>query len=149
MLDMLGLSPTLCWAILGMALLILEIFTLSFVMSFFGVAALVVALLKAALGFDNLALEILVFAGLGFSCLFFFRKKLLKLMNRGPEVALDKAKVFVLTADIPPESTAKVEYQGVAWDAYNPSTAPLSKGDKVVVVDTEGIKLVVRPVGRS
>lgn len=135
------------WAILGMVLLIIEIFTLSFVVSFFGVAALIVALLKV-LGLSNLAVEILIFSGVGFSCIFFFRRKLQRVMNRGPEVALDKAKVFILTADVPPHATAKVEYQGVAWDAYNDSDARLLKGDKVVVTDTEGIKLIVRPFSR-
>lgn len=141
-----GLTPTMVWAMIGMTLLVIEIFTLSFGVVFFGVAALVVALLKAATGLDHWGTEILVFAGLGFSGLLLFRRKIMTALGKQAEFTPDRHKIIELTADIPPRSSAKVEYQGVAWDAYNDSTTPLKRGDKAQVLDTEGIKLIVRPL---
>ena len=144
---MTGLTPTLIWAIFGMLLLMVEIFTLSFVFVFFGVAALVMAGIKAATGFDHFVTEILVFAAMGGACLFFFRERVVKAFGKKGDFANDTHKVIVLTADVPARSQAKVEYQGVAWDAYNDTDRSLVKGDKAIVTGTEGIKLIVKPHG--
>lgn len=145
---MFGLSPTLVWAILGFALLIVEIFTQSFVVVFFGVAALAVAALKAATGYANLPYEILAFAAIGTSCIFLFRQKLLKAFFSRGGIAIDRMKVIELSADVPARGTAKVEYQGTIWDAHNESDVALRRGEQAMVVDTDGIKLVVRPAGQ-
>ena len=140
-----GLSPTVIWAILGMALLAVEIFTQSFVLAFFGAAALLVALVKATTGLESLVTETFMFAGTGFACILLFRSKLVKALGKKGDFAADKSQIIVLTADVPPHSMAKIEYQGTAWDAYNDTDRTLRSGDKVVVVNTEGIKLIIRP----
>lgn len=142
---MTDLSPTVLWAIAGLLLLIVEIFTLSFVVVFFGVAALIVALLKL-FGLSNFTAELLIFGALGAACLFFFRQKLLKNFGRGAHGhSIDHHQQITVTAGIAPHGQAKVEYQGTLWDALNDSDRPIQRGDKVRVVKTEGIKLVVRP----
>lgn len=138
------ISPTV-WAALGFLLLIVEIFTLSFVVVFFGVAALVVALTKYTTGLNDLTTELLIFAGVGGACLFFFRNKLRKTFNKGGGISSDTSNIIELTAALAPHKTGKIEYQGTVWDAYNDSEMPLSVGDKAVIVRTEGIKLIVRP----
>lgn len=139
------ITPSTVWAALGFLLLIFEIFTLSFVVVFFGVAALVVALIKYTTGLDNITAELLIFAGVGGSCLFFFRNKLRKTFNKRGGIANDASTVIELTAAVPPQKTGKIEYQGTVWDAFNESDRPLAVGDKAVIVRTEGIKLIVRP----
>ena len=139
------MSPTIIWAIFGFCLLIVEIFTLSFVCLFFGLAAIAVACLRATLGFPNLSVEIITFAVLGGACLLAFRDKLLKNFGKSPGLTTDAHQTITLTADIAPHKAARVEYQGTNWDAHNDSDTPLRCGDTAVIAKTKGIKLILRP----
>jgi membrane protein implicated in regulation of membrane protease activity len=143
-----GLAPWIIWAAFGLLLLIVEMFTLSFVMVFFGFAALLVAVLKGTLGLDNLALELVIFAVAGLACLLGLRGKLRESFGKRGGIEIDQAKEIELSAPLAPRGSGKIEYQGAPWDAVNESDAQLAKGAKVVVVRTEGIKIVVRPKGR-
>lgn len=130
---------------LGFILLIFEMFTLSFVVVFFGIAALCVALLKYTTGLSNVTVELLIFAAIGGACLLFFRKKLRKTFLKRGGIKTDEATVFELSQPIAAHKTGKIEYQGSIWDAYNDSDADLPSGVKVIIVRTEGIRLVIRP----
>lgn len=142
------LSGDVVWGVVGLLLLIAEIFSGAFVLCFFGAAALIIAGAKALTGTENLAVEVAAFALLGIASLFLFREKLLRNFGRrSAGVALDSQKVVELTAALPARSAGKVEYQGTLWDAYNDSDMNLRAGDKAVVVGTQGIKLILKPIG--
>lgn len=140
-----NISPTTVWAALGLILLIMEVFTLSFVVVFFGIGALFVAAIKFSTGLSNLSVELLIFAATGGSCLVVFRSKLRRAFNKGSKVSGDATTVIELSCAIAPRKTGKIEYQGTVWDAYNDSAEPMSIGQKVIIDRTEGIKLVVKP----
>ncbi len=142
------LSPAMIWAIVGLVLLIVEVFTLSFVVLFFGISALIVAGLKFTTSTNNLALELTIFAVLGCACLLGFRKKLRQTFNTGAKVNTDASTVIDLSVSLSPHGNAKIEYQGTIWDAYNDSDIHLKKGDKVIIIRTDGIKLIVKPYHR-
>jgi membrane protein implicated in regulation of membrane protease activity len=142
------LSPAMIWAAIGLMLLIIEVFTLSFVVLFFGLSALVVAGLKLATGTHNLAIEIVVFAVLGVACLLGFRKKLRQTFNKSARVNTDASTIIDLSVAIAPHCKAKIEYQGTIWDAHNESDIQLKAGDKAIITRTDGIKLIVRPYQR-
>lgn len=137
-------SPAIFWVVLGLVLVIAEMFSLSLVLLFFGVAALIVAVAKY-LGLNNLPLEITLFAVLGIAGMFLFRKMLLKTLKTQREIGIDLNTPIVLSADLPAHGSAKVEYQGVLWTAINKTGAPLPKGSKAFVLNTDGVKIVIGP----
>lgn len=138
------LSAAVLWAILGIVLLIAEIFTMSFFMVFFGIGAVVVALLKT-LGFNHLPLEIITFTMLGVGGIFVFRKKMVQSFSEQNQMSLDQNQKITLSSDLPARGSAQVYYQGSTWTAVNESGSNFKKGDEVVILRTESIKLIVGP----
>lgn len=142
------LSAAAIWAILGLVLLIAEIFSGSFFLCFFGLAALIVASIKQATGLDQMALEIIAFATIGMSGLLFFRKKLLRNFGHStPNITIDTQSIVSLSNDLPAHGSGKIEYQGTLWDAFNDSDQDLHRGDRASVIATRGIQLIIRPSG--
>ena len=136
-------SSPIIWVVLGLVLIIVEMFSLSLVLLFFGVAALVVAVLKYA-GLNNLPIEILAFAILGIAGLLLFRSKLRRSLKSQPDHSIDRNRPIILSVDVPARGSAGIEYQGVLWTAVNASDAPMKKGDQVFIQSTEGVKLIIR-----
>ncbi len=137
-------SPALIWAVVGIILTLAEIFTTSFFLIFFGVSALVVALLKYFLGLENLAIELLVFALLGMAGILIFRKKVLSSIKGKDGYTIDRHQQLVLSQDLPAHRDGRVMYQGVSWMAYNEGSEELKQGEKAIIVRTEGVKLILR-----
>jgi membrane protein implicated in regulation of membrane protease activity len=119
-------------------------FSLSLVLLFFGVSALLVALAKF-LGLNNLPLEIVLFAVLGIGSMLLFRKKMQFSLKTQSGLSIDRNALIVLTHDIPAHGTAAVTYQGVSWTAVNETDSDFKKGNKVYVQRTDGVKLIVLP----
>lgn len=138
------LTPTFFWVVAGLILIIAEMFSLSLVLLFFGVAALLVAVAKF-LGLNSLPLEIVLFAVLGIGSMLLFRKKLKASLGTGSGLSIDRNASIVLAHDLPAHGAVAVTYQGVVWTAVNESEQNLAKGAKVYVQRTEGVKLIVRP----
>lgn len=136
------------WAIFGVALICAEVVTTSFVLIFFGFAALIVAGLKFA-GLDNLPLELTIFAVLGMLDIFLFRKKVMANFAVRHDLKTDASKHITLSHDVPPGGEAPVNYQGAVWTAVNETAQPLKKGEKVMIARTEGIKLIVAPTNHT
>lgn len=142
---MFDLSPTLVWLILGIILIAVEILTTTFVVLFFGVAAVLVALLKV-IGLDNLTAEILIFSLLGLAGLILFRKKLLlKLSSTHAVDGLQNAQL-ILSADIAAHAAGAVTHQGTVWTAINETDQGMKKGDKVLIDRIDGVKLILRKI---
>jgi membrane protein implicated in regulation of membrane protease activity len=137
------MSTTVVWATLGIALILLEVFTSTFVLLFFGVAALLVAGLKL-LGLAHLALEIAIFGGLGMGLTLLLRNKIkASLGSRAGQYRSDE--LLYLDQDIAPGATASIAYQGTTWTAVNDSDRLLAKGSRAVIARTEGVKLFLKP----
>ncbi len=137
-----NLTPTILWAIIGISLMIAEIFTLSFVLIFFGVAALIVAGL-VAMGLNNISIEIFIFAMIGLSGIFLFRKKMAASLKTKTKITSDVNQKLDLTDDIPAGKHARISYQGTLWTTHNESGNDLKKGDRVFITKTDGINLFV------
>lgn len=134
------MSPTIIWAILGLVLIVAELVTFTFVLMFFGIAALVVSVCKVA-GLDHLVFEIFLFSLIGLSGIFLFRKKMVATCSSRKNVAIDKYKPLILSCDVPAHGQARVTYQGTEWTAHNESGRDLKKGEKAIIARTEGIEL--------
>ncbi|EKD42537.1 MAG: hypothetical protein ACD_73C00114G0003 [uncultured bacterium] len=140
-----NLSPTVIWAILGIILIVVELVSFSFVLLFFGLAALIVSALKL-LGLNHLTGEIFIFAILGIAGVFFFRSRLLANVKPQSTLLTDVNQQIVLSHDIPAGKSARINYQGTTWTAHNEAAKDLKKGDAVIIERIDGINLYVKVV---
>jgi membrane protein implicated in regulation of membrane protease activity len=128
------------WGILGVALLLIEVVSGTFIVVFFGLAALILAALKLT-GLNHLGFELLIFALLGLVLTIAFRNKFLARMSSRATYTNDSNHVITLSSDIDAKSEATILYQGTQWTAVNPGDVPFKQGQKVTITKTEGIKL--------
>ena len=139
-----GISTTVLWAVAGIILFVAEIFTSTFILLFLGIAAIIVAVVKL-LGLDHLGAELIIFAILSLGGILFFRKKLLAgLQVKGGGFSNDSEHKLTLSAEVPAQSSASVNYQGTTWTAVNESDVDYHKGETVIIDRTEGVKLILR-----
>jgi membrane protein implicated in regulation of membrane protease activity len=132
------------WAVLGLVLIITEVLSLTFVLLFFGVSALLIAGAKL-FGLNNAAVEMALFGVIGIGGLLIFRKKLKDALSSRKGMQIDRENVVILSAPVPPRGRAQIQYQGTTWTAINQSDVALNAGDEVRISSTEGIKLIIQP----
>lgn len=143
-----GITPAILWAIAGLVLIVAEVLTVTFILLFFGIAALSVALVKF-LGLSHLPLEIGLFAIIGLSGILLFRKRIRANFESKKSVAIDLNKKIILSAAVPAKSHARVEYQGSFWTVVNQTEHTFMPGDEARIVRTEGIELHIAPIHHS
>lgn len=136
------------WLVIGLLLLAGEILTPGgFYLIFFGVAALLVGLVKM-LGFElGLAMEGLLFVVASVAGLMFFRKPLLERFRKLTPVSdVDNLTSEIASAmeEIPVQGIGKVELRGTSWNARNVSDAPIPKSTRCRVERVDGLTLEVR-----
>lgn len=136
------MAPFIAWAVLGLALLIIEIFTMTFALVFFGMAALIVSVLAWS-GMDNITLQILVFTVLGIVDMFLLRKRLMSALQAKKNLPMDESQHITLTADVPAGQSAQIMYQGATWIAINETAVDFKKGDNAVIARMDGVKIVL------
>ncbi|PRB77424.1 NfeD family protein [Pseudomonas sp. MYb185] len=136
------------WLLLGLALLISELFIPGLVAVFFGIGALVVGLLTLFGIIDSLAVQLLCFGLISLVALFGLRRHCTRWLKGSvagrPDNDLDNAgvlgqRVMVLT-DFS-DGIGDVQLNGAKWDAE--SSDPLRAGDTAWVVGFSGIVLKV------
>lgn len=132
------------WIILGVGLLILEALTVSFYSLFFGIGALVTALLTYMDITTDTRSQLLVFGLASMASLLLFRKRLLHLFNKTDgEYSEFEGEVVNVSATIPANGEGKVFYRGADWIAYSSSGEKIDKNTKVKITKVDGIKLQV------
>jgi membrane protein implicated in regulation of membrane protease activity len=137
----------LLWLVVAIVALLLELASVSFILVFVGMAALVAALL-AQLGL-GLPLQIVVFAAASLLLPVLLRRRVLaRISGRG---ILDRTDALVGTearvtqALDPVIGTGRVIAAGQDWAAR--STVALPVGSRVDIVGSDGIVLLVEPLG--
>lgn len=138
------ITPTIIWACIGIGLILIELFTATFFILFFGIAALVVAATKL-LNLTTLPADLILFAVIGVSGTLIFRNKMLKSLAVKAELKIDQHKVITMTEGIASKATGCVIYRGSPWKAFNDSETDLKKGDSAVIAKIDGIRLIVVP----
>lgn len=129
----------LVWMTVGIALLSSEAFTGSFHLLFFGLSALMTAVL-ASFGLSSVIGQMVLFALLSLLSVGLLRKRL---TQRSVGFESDQENRFHVSLDLPPGGEATVQYQGAPWTAVNISDKTLLKGDRARILRTEGIKLII------
>lgn len=138
------------WAALGLVLAVGEVLTPGgFFIVFFGLAALVVALL-AFLGLaDALSFQILLFSIFSVASLLLFRNPLLRWMARQskPAVEIDSlvGEIAVASTAMAAGGVGQAQLRGSAWSARNGSQAAVAAGARCRVTRVEGLVIWVEP----
>jgi inner membrane protein len=138
------------WCILGVALLGVELLAVDaqFYLVFAGVAAVVVGLL----GLVGLELPIagqwLLFAVLAVTAMFTLRRPIYaKLMNKPfANVNTDVDQRVLLTQELPPGKTCRIEYRGSGWTALNIGDQVIPPGGAARIDSIDGVTLRVRAI---
>jgi membrane protein implicated in regulation of membrane protease activity len=142
------------WIVLGVALIIAEIFTFGFVLFWFGVGALVAAL-AGFLGLDSFGWQFLIFAIVSIFGTVMSRTIFGKYLRQGDEDAF-KTGVDSLPGQIGTVSVASkgalnegaVKVFGSTWTAFpEEGERPLLEGEKVKVVRVKGSSIYVSKAG--
>lgn len=143
------------WSILGVALIIAEIFTLGFVLFWFGVGALVAALL-GYLGF-GLGVQFITFAAVSMILTVMSRTIFVKYYSHGDDQGtksgIDSMPGQIGTVSVESSGALQqgaVKVFGSTWTAFpEDESRPLIAGEKVEVVRVQGNSIWVKPVGVS
>ncbi len=132
------------WAVLGIMLLIGEIFTLDFSLSCIGLGFLVAALM-AYLGF-SINVQLITLCVVLLTLFFTLRPFILKHLARKQEYKSNmdalvgtKHNFYALSED---KKHAKIKIDGDVWEAQ--SATPLKDGKPVKVAKVEGATLIVK-----
>ncbi len=142
------------WIILGVALIIAEIFTLGFVLFFFGIGALAAAL-AGGLGF-GFGLQFLVFASVSIALTAMSRTIFAKYFSQTDENAvkmgMDSLPGQIGTVTLASKGALQegaVKVYGSTWTAFPIDDTPLIQGEKVEVVRVQGSSIYVQKIEES
>jgi membrane protein implicated in regulation of membrane protease activity len=137
------------WTVLGLVLIVAEVFTSGFVLLWFGIGALAAAF-AGLIGVDSLALQFLVFAAVSIGLTaasrtifvnYFSREKTGESLRTGVE-ALPGKLGTVVSSSRGALNEGAVKVFGSTWTAYPAEgEAPLEAGERVRVERMEGASL--------
>ena len=137
------------WGILGMALLCIELLAVDaqFYLVFAGAAAILVGLL-GLVGIDlPVYLQWLLFAVLAIATMFTVRGKIYGKLMSNPKLGkidTDLHQHVVVTQELPPGKSCRLEYRGSGWTAVNVGQRSIAAGDSARIDSIEGLTLHVR-----
>lgn len=137
------------WGILGMALLCVELLAVDaqFYLVLAGVAAILVGLL-GLVGVDlPLYAQWLLFAVLAIATMFTVRGKIYGKLMSNPKLGkidTDIHQHVVVTQELPPGKSCRLEYRGSGWTAVNVGQRSIAAGDSARIDSIEGLTLHVR-----
>ena len=135
------------WILVGFALLAIEAAVSMVGIGFFGVGAMVVALV-VALGFaDRLWVQLLLFTVISVLLLVLFRQPIIRKLrgeNRDVDVDPMVGESAVALEEIAANQLGRAEMRGAPWTARNVGEQPISRGQRCRVERVEGITLEIR-----
>jgi membrane protein implicated in regulation of membrane protease activity len=133
------------WALLGLALLALEMITPGgFFAIFFGIAAIVVGSLGGLGWVTDGAMQWLLFSVLSVVGVALFRKPVMRALKLDqPRKSVDSipGEEATIVEEVAPGGVGKAELRGAVWSARTEGTAPLAKGRRARVDRIEGLTL--------
>jgi membrane protein implicated in regulation of membrane protease activity len=136
------------WLLLGVVLTALEMAASGgFYIIFFGVAAIIIALLALADLAGPLWFQFLLFSALSVASLMFFRNPIMRRLNLtagAPDIDTLAGESCSVLEPMPPGGNGRVELRGTSWSARNLGTTPLSSGARCTVVRSERLTLLVK-----
>lgn len=141
------LANTEVWAIIGVVMMVIEIFAVSFFFLFVGIGALMTALLSWMGITDSLIAQLIVFSVISAASMFIFRKKLQKSFNdKGSDYNEFKGEKAKVISPILPNRDEKVFFRGADWIAYSNSSEEILVNSTVSIKKANGIRLLVEKI---
>ncbi len=140
------LSLPQIWLIIGLLMLVLELVSVVLVFVFFAAGALVTALLASIGLLPDLNTQLFAFSLISVLALVLLRKhakNLLKQRGNQTEYSEFAGETAMVVRDIPALGEGKIYYRGAEWSAVSAARLPIEAGSKVIIRQSEGIKLVV------
>jgi inner membrane protein len=136
------------WLLLGVVLTALELAAAGgFYIIFFGVAAIIIALLALMEIAGPLWFQLLLFSVLSVASLMFFRNPIMRRLNLDAGAAdidtLAGERCSVIDP-MAPGGNGRVELRGTPWSARNIGTTPLASGARCFVTRAERLTLLVK-----
>lgn len=142
-----SLTPALIWAVVGLLLLIAELATVSFILCFIGLGALIVAFTTWIGITSSFSSQLVVFSVSSLLLLLLLRKTAKKLFaghaDMPPDYAGEKVKVI---KEIPAGGEGAIQYRGSDWIAFSDTARVIPEGTVVQIEAIEGIRVRVKPV---
>lgn len=142
------------WCVLGLVLIVAEIFTTGFVLLWFGIGALAAGL-AGMVGIDNVAIQFLIFVAVSSGLTaasrtifvnYFSREKSGNSLRSGADSLPGKIGT-VVSSSRGALNEGAVKVFGSTWTAYPaPGESPLEAGERVCVESIEGASIYVRRV---
>src|SRR5262245_24542211 len=136
------------WLLIGVVLVALEMAASGgFYIIFFGVAAIIIALLALADLAGPLWFQFFLFSVLSVASLLFFRNPIMRQLNlTGGAADLDTlaGQTCSVLEPMAPGGSGRVELRGTSWMARNLGTTALSSGARCTVVRSERLTLLVK-----
>ena len=136
------------WLLLGLVLTAMELAAAGgFYIIFFGIAAVIIALLSLfGLG-GPLWFQLLMFSILSVASLLFFRNPIMRRLNLNagaPDIDTLAGESCTVLQPMAPGASGRVEARGTSWSARNVGTTPLGSGARCVVARSERLTLLVK-----
>ena len=143
---------SILWLILGVGLIIAEIFTLGFVLLWFGIGALAAAFVALVIT-DNFIFQFLVFALVSSALTVMSRTIFAKYFSHNDTDAVKTGidalpgQIGMVTSDSKGAlNEAAVKVYGSTWTAFPVDDETLTEGEKVEVVRVQGASIYVRKI---
>ena len=137
------------WCILGVVLLGIELFAVDaqFYLVFAGLAAIIVGLL-GLVGIDlPVWAQWISFAVLSLGTMFTVRRPIYAMLMSKPtlgKISTDLDKRIVVTQELAPGKSCRIEYRGSGWTAVNVGERPIAAGAAARIDSIDGLTLHVR-----
>ncbi len=143
------MSREIIWMIFGFILLITEMFTTTFFIMWFGISALLTALVSW-LWIDSFTLELLIFAGVSF-LLVLFTRRLANKMSGEPSRKITQDEIIgktgmVTETILSDNSKGLVKMNGQVWRAVSEKGVEIERGKSVIVKRLYGVKIYVEEI---
>ncbi|MBN2441638.1 MAG: NfeD family protein [Spirochaetales bacterium] len=149
------MTPEIFWLILGLILIIAEIFIPGVIVIFFGFGALITALTTTIGLTGDIYLQIIFFAASSLLLLILFRNIIYKRIykkvpagNNPDTINLEIGKIVPVEELIEPyEVGGKVRYQGTLWAAK--AEERITPGESVRIIGYENLTIVVKKIHKE
>jgi len=145
------LKNSLFWFLLGIALMVIELIMPGFVVIFFGIGALMTAIVSYFGVTDNIIYQIIIFLATSVITLVLFRKKwsssfkgnVARKIQKGESIDnIIGQKALVTEEIVPGKLNGKVEFNGTLWEAQ--SEEHIKPGEVAEIISRKDLKLIVK-----
>lgn len=136
-------------AVLGIILVIAELFTFSFVLIFFGIAAILTSITTAIGITQGLTGQFTVFSLFSLSSIIVFRSKIRARLTKSTLQPHYIGQRVMVTKTIHAGGEGKVYYRGSEWIAFHDESIDIEPGTMVEIIGADGIRLQIKPVSSN